>query len=68
MRFTGVLIEHLAAGKWRGLAEVPKGWRKRENGLKLFSSFMRKALKWKPEEGVTRQSYWMIDDPWLNSV
>jgi hypothetical protein len=79
MRMVRVLESHSCdlqvsySSIWRqesgeGLQRFRRSWRKRENGMKLFSSFMTKMLKWKPEEGVTRKTYWMIDDSWLNSV
>lgn len=70
MPFAGVLFTHLAAGDWRGAAEVPKGnledAEKRLEGEEkaLFLNFARKMLKWKPEERSSAKE--LLDDPWLN--
>lgn len=45
MRFTGVLIEHLAAGKWRGLAEVPKGLEEAGKRFETLLEFHEKSAK-----------------------
>jgi serine/threonine-protein kinase SRPK3 len=63
---------HLATGNWRGAAEVPKGnleeAEKRLEGeeKKLFLDFVRKMLKWKPEERNSAKD--LLDDLWLNRV
>jgi serine/threonine-protein kinase SRPK3 len=63
---------HLATGNWRGDAEVPKinleEAEKRLDGeeKKLFLDFVRKMLKWKPEERSSAKD--LLDDPWLNKV
>ncbi|KAF8803221.1 kinase-like protein, partial [Phlegmacium glaucopus] len=59
-------------GNWRGAAEVPKGTLEdAENRLRgeekaLFLSFVKKMLKWKPEERSSAKE--LLDDPWLNRV
>ena len=63
---------HLATGDWRGAAEIPKGIleeaEKRFEGeeKKLFLDFVRKMLKWKPEERSSAKD--LLDDLWLNRV
>ena len=63
---------HMATGKWRGAAEVPKGTleeaEKRLEGeeKKLFLGFVRKMLKWKPEERSSAKD--LLDDFWLSRV
>jgi serine/threonine-protein kinase SRPK3 len=63
---------HLATGNWRGAVEVPKGnLEEAEKQLegeenKLFLDFVRKMLKWKPEERNSAKD--LLDDLWLNRV
>jgi serine/threonine protein kinase len=63
---------HLATGNWRGAAEVPKEnleeAEKRLEGeeKRLFLDFVRKMLKWKPEERSSAKD--LLDDLWLNRV
>jgi len=63
---------HLATGNWRGATEVRKGnleeaekWLEGEE-KKLFLDFVRKMLKWKPEERSSAKD--LLDDLWLNRV
>lgn len=62
---------YLASGKWRGAAEVPKGNLEQAEKMlegeekKLFLDFVRKMLKWKPEERNSAKE--LLDDHWLNS-
>ena len=64
-------MTHVAIGNWQGAAEVPKGnleeTEKRLEGKekKLFLDFVRKMLKWKPEERSCVRD--LLDDFWLNS-
>ncbi|KAI0284439.1 kinase-like domain-containing protein [Russula brevipes] len=59
-------------GNWRGAAEVPmlnlEEAEKRLDGeeKKLFLDFVRKMLKWKPEERSSAKD--LLDDLWLNKV
>ncbi|KAI6018886.1 putative CDK4/6 [Pisolithus marmoratus] len=59
-------------GKWRGAAEIPKGTledaAKQPEGEErvLFLNFVRKMLKWKPEERSSAKE--LLDDLWLNKV
>jgi len=63
---------HLETGNWRGASEVPKRnleeAEKRLEGeeKKLFLDFVRKMLKWKPEERSSAQD--LLCDLWLNRV
>ena len=67
-----MLFRSLATGNWRGAAEIPKinleGVEKRLDGeeKKLFLDFVRKMLKWKPEERSSAKD--LLDDLWLNKV
>jgi serine/threonine protein kinase len=64
------LFTHLTAGNWRGAAEIPKGMLEdAEKQLKgeekaVFLSFVKKMLKWKPEERSSAKE--LLGDPWLN--
>jgi hypothetical protein len=59
------------AGNWRGAVEVPK--ETLEDAVKqikgeekeLFLNFVKKMLKWKPEERSSAKE--LLGDPWLNS-
>jgi serine/threonine-protein kinase SRPK3 len=68
----GVLLIYLTTGNWQGAAEVPKlnleEVEKRLDGeeKKLFLDFVRKMLKWKPEERSSAKD--LLDDLWLNKV
>lgn len=71
MLFTGILFTLLVTGKWSGAAEIPKvtleDVEKRLKGEEkvLFLNFVRKMLKWKPEERSSARE--LLDDVWLNS-
>ncbi|KAL5366226.1 kinase-like protein [Aspergillus floccosus] len=58
-------------GNWRGTIEIPPiSLEKLEGNLQgesqhLFLQFMRKMLKWKPEERKSARD--VLDDPWLRS-
>ncbi|CAL1698674.1 unnamed protein product [Somion occarium] len=59
-------------GNWKGEAEVPNttledAERQLEGEEKaLFLAFMRKMLKWRPEERINAKE--LLDDPWLKSA
>ena len=63
----------LATGKWPGAAEVPQGnLEEAEKQLegeekKLLLDFVKKMLRWKPEERSSAKDL-LDDDIWLNSV
>jgi hypothetical protein len=67
------LLTQLSAGNWKGAAEVPKGTLedaekrlKGEEEKALFLGFVKKMLKWKPEERSSTKE--LLGDPWLNRV
>ena len=59
------------SGKWIGTAEIPnvtlESYEKTLKGENkaLFLKFMRKILKWLPEERESAME--LLSDPWLNS-
>lgn len=61
---------HLGTGNWWGAAKVPKqileGTDKRleVKEKELFLNFVRKILRWKPEERSSAKE--LLDDPWLS--
>ncbi|KAI0926429.1 hypothetical protein AcV5_008894 [Taiwanofungus camphoratus] len=59
-------------GNWKGAADIPNtSLEDAEKNLEgednvLFLHFVRKMLKWKPEERANAGE--LLDDPWLNAV
>ncbi|KZT02281.1 protein kinase [Laetiporus sulphureus 93-53] len=59
-------------GNWKGVADIPKtSLEDAEKNLAgedkaLFLHFVRKMLRWKPEERASARE--LLDDPWLNAV
>lgn len=66
------LLTSCAIGKWKGAAEVPnetlEGMQNRLEGEEkaLCLRFMRRMLRWKPEERSSAKD--LLDDPWLKRV
>jgi len=62
----------LSTGNWKGAAEIPsKSLEEVERKLKgedkaQFLQFVRKMLKWKPEERESAEE--LLKDQWLNHV
>ena len=69
---TGAIAEYLLPkGNWKGATEIPKltleDAEKQLQGEEkaLFLQFIRKMLKWKPEERESARK--LLEDPWLNT-
>lgn len=58
-------------GKWRGAIDIPPVSLEKLEGYlegeerQLFLQFLRKMLKWNPEERESARE--LLDDPWLRS-
>lgn len=62
---------HYEVGKWRGAIDIPPVSLEKLEGYlegeerQLFLQFLRKMLKWNPEERESARE--LLDDPWLRS-
>lgn len=62
---------HYEIGKWRGTTGIPSVSLEKLEGYlegeqqQLFLQFLRKMLKWNPEERESARE--LLDDPWLRS-